>query len=72
MALQALGMHETQRTLVSELQPTGGNFSALVLVGGLLVLRQLAGLRAIPMEPFAGLLAFRFGLGHGLPDRPFF
>ena len=46
VALRALGMHEISRTLVSELQPGGGNFFALLLLGGLVVLRRLAGLDA--------------------------
>ncbi len=65
-------MHETQRTLVSELQPTGGNFSALLLVGGLLVLRQLAGLRAIPLNRSPIFWLFILGWVLGCQTARFF
>jgi hypothetical protein len=49
MALRAFGMHTTQRTLVSEFQPSSGEVFGLVILGGLLILRQLAGLKARPL-----------------------
>jgi hypothetical protein len=49
MASWAFGMHTTQRTLVSEFQPSSGEALALIILGGLLVLRQLAGLKARPL-----------------------
>jgi hypothetical protein len=49
MAIRAFGMHTTQRTLVSEFQPAAGNVFGLVILGGLLILRQLAGLKARPL-----------------------
>ena len=49
MAYRAFGMHATQRTLVGEFQPSSGDVLALVLLGGLLILRQLAGLKARPL-----------------------
>ncbi len=49
MAYRAFGMHATQRTLVGEFQPSSGDVLALILLGGLLILRQLAGLKARPL-----------------------
>ncbi len=49
MAVRAFGMHATQRTLVTEFQPSSGEIPALILLGGLLILRQLAGLKARPL-----------------------
>jgi hypothetical protein len=49
MAQRAFAMHSTQRTLVSEFQPSGGTIFALVILGGLLILRQLARLNARPL-----------------------
>jgi hypothetical protein len=49
MAYRAFGMHVTQRTLVGEFQPSSGDVLALVIFGGLLILRQLAGLKARPL-----------------------
>ena len=49
MAYRAFGMHSTQRTLVSEFQPSSGEVFGLVILGGLLILRQLAGLKARPL-----------------------
>jgi hypothetical protein len=46
VVLLATGKHLTQRTLVSELQPDAGDVYGLYFLGGLLVLRQLAGLKA--------------------------
>jgi hypothetical protein len=65
LALRALGMHQTQSTLVSELQPSGGNVFALILLGGLIVLRQLAKLNAPPLsrQPVFWLMALGWVLG---------
>jgi hypothetical protein len=49
MACRAFGMHTTQRTLVTEFQSSSGDVLALILLGGLLILRQLAGLKARPL-----------------------
>ncbi|MGB7748268.1 MAG: hypothetical protein WBN75_13385 [Verrucomicrobiia bacterium] len=49
MASRAFGMHTTQRTLVTEFQPSSGEVLALIIMGGLLILRQLAGLKARPL-----------------------
>ena len=49
LALLAVGAHATTRTMVTELQPFDGNILALVILGGLLVLRQLAKLNSIPL-----------------------
>ncbi len=49
MASRAFGMHTTQRTMVSEFQPAAGDIWAVAILGGLAVLRQLAGLKARPL-----------------------
>jgi hypothetical protein len=49
MASRAFGMHITQRTMVTEFQPSSGDVLALIILGGLLILRQLAGLKARPL-----------------------
>jgi len=49
MAYRAFGMHSTQRTLVTEFQPSSGELFGLIILGGLLVLRQLAGLKTRPL-----------------------
>ena len=49
MVSRAFGMHTTQRTLVTEFQPSSGEVLALIILGGLLILRQLAGLKARSM-----------------------
>ena len=46
LALNSLGMHKTQITLVGELRPSGGEIFTILLLGGLVVLRQLAKLNA--------------------------
>jgi hypothetical protein len=65
VALLATGMHLTQRTLVSELQPETGDLNALVIFGGLLVLRQLARLNAPPLtrDPVFWLAGLTWVLG---------
>jgi hypothetical protein len=50
VALRAMGMHETQSTLVTELRPSGGDIFMVVLLGGLIVLRQLAKLNVTPLH----------------------
>jgi hypothetical protein len=49
LALLAVGMHLTERTMATELQPFGGDFLALIVMGGLLILRQLAKLNSISL-----------------------
>ena len=64
MAYQAFGMHTTQRTLVTEFQPSSGEVLALIILGGLLILRQLAGLKARPLtaNPAFWLACLTWGL----------
>jgi hypothetical protein len=50
-----IGLHATQNTLATELRPTTGNWFPLLLLGGLLVLRQLA---KIPTRPLNAEPAF--------------
>ena len=49
LALLAVGTHATTRTMASELQPFDGNILALAILGGLLVLRQLANVKTVPL-----------------------
>jgi hypothetical protein len=49
LAINALGMHENQLTLVGELKPSGGEILPIIFVGGLVVMRQLARLSAPPL-----------------------
>lgn len=49
LAFLAVGAHETQRTMVSELQPFNGDTMAVALLGGLLILRALAKLNSVPL-----------------------
>jgi len=65
MAYRAFGMHITQRTLVGEFQPSTGDVLGLVLLGGLLILRQLAGLKARPLtsNPAFWLVCLAWVLG---------
>ena len=49
LALLAGGMHSTTRTMASELLPFGGDVLALIILGGLLILRRLAKLNARPL-----------------------
>lgn len=49
LALLAVGAHATEKTMASELQPFDGNILAVVILGGLLVLRQLAKLNVVPL-----------------------
>jgi hypothetical protein len=65
LALLAVGMHATTRTMAVELQPFDGNIMAAVILGGLLVLRQLAKLNAVPLtkNPAFWLACFGWVLG---------
>jgi hypothetical protein len=60
-----IGLHATQSTLATELRPTTGNWFPLLLMGGLLVLRQLAKLpaRACSVEPAFWLACLGWVLG---------
>jgi hypothetical protein len=49
LALNSLGMHKTQSSLVGELRPSGGDIFPILLLGGMIVLRQLAKLNAPPL-----------------------
>ena len=49
MAQRAFAMHITQRTLVTEFQPSGGTIFGLIIMGGLVIQRQLARLNARPL-----------------------
>ena len=49
LALLAVGAHATTRTMATELQPFDGNILAVGILGGLLVLRPLAKLNAVPL-----------------------
>jgi hypothetical protein len=50
VALRAVGLHQTQNTLVSDLQPPGGDIFTIIVLGGLLILRQLAKLDSPPLH----------------------
>lgn len=65
LALRSVGMHQTQNTLVSELRPSGGDIFSLLLLGGLITLRQLAKLNAPPLvrHPAFWLVAMGWVLG---------
>ena len=49
MARRAFALHITERTLVIEFQPSGGEPFAVIILAGLLILRQLANLKARPL-----------------------
>jgi hypothetical protein len=65
LAFLAVGTHATTRTMASELQPFTGDFLALILLGGLLTLRQLARLNTVPLtkNPAFWLMCFGWVLG---------
>lgn len=65
LAVRAVGMHQTQLTMVSELKPSGGEIYTVLLLGGLVVLRQLAKLDAPPLvrHPAFWLVALGWVLG---------
>ena len=50
VALAAVGKHATQNTLVSELQPSGGDINTLIVLGALLVVRQLMRFDVLPLH----------------------
>jgi hypothetical protein len=69
LALLATGMHATMRTMAGELQPFNGDIMSVAILGGLLILRQLAKLnaRSLSKNPafwlacFTWVLAFKVG-----------
>jgi hypothetical protein len=65
LALRVESIHPTQSTLVEEMKPAGGNFLGLLLLGFLLVARQLAKINAPPMtrNPAFWLVAICWVLG---------
>jgi hypothetical protein len=65
LALLAVGMHDTTRTMATELQPFGGDVLAVGILGGLIILRQLAKLSARPLSknPAFWLVCFGWVLG---------
>ncbi|HXF10077.1 MAG TPA: hypothetical protein VN625_04775, partial [Desulfuromonadaceae bacterium] len=65
LAIRAVGIHPTQITIVEELKPTGGEIFTLILVGGLIVLRQLEGLKlpALTRNPIFWMAAIGWILG---------
>ena len=65
LALGAVGKHTTQNTLVTELRPSGGEIFTLILVGGVVVMRQLAKLNSAPLvkNPAFWLAAIGWILG---------
>ena len=65
LAFLAVGTHATTRTMATELQPFTGDFLALVVLGGLAVLRHLAKLTTVPLtkNPAFWLVCFGWVLG---------
>ncbi len=65
VAFRAVGLHETQNTLVLELQPSGGDIYSIILIGGLLIARQLLKLNVPPLHrnPAFWLVAMCWVLG---------
>ncbi|HEU6447504.1 MAG TPA: hypothetical protein VFV23_03600 [Verrucomicrobiae bacterium] len=69
LALLAVGMHETVRTMASELQPDNGSVFGLLLLGGLIVFRQFTKINPVPltkspvfwMAAFGWVLSFKVG-----------
>jgi hypothetical protein len=59
------GMHSTQRTLASEMQPSSGDTMAFYVLGGLLLLRRLAPLKTQPLlrDPVFWVIAMAWTLG---------
>lgn len=66
LAFSVIGKHLLQRTLVSELQPTVADWFPVILMGGVLVLRQLARLEARPLtrNPAFWLACLGWALGY--------
>ena len=78
LALRSVGMHPTQNTLVTELKPSGGEIFPLLVLVGVIILRQLAKLNAPPLVRHPafwltvlgwvlGCETFRFWEDWGLP-----
>jgi hypothetical protein len=65
LALLAVGAHATTRTMATELQPFDGNILAVIILGGLIVLRQQAKLKVVPLakNPAFWLVCFCWVLG---------
>jgi hypothetical protein len=65
-AWNVIGRHSAQSTLATELRPGGSNYFPLLLVGGLMILRQLARLPSRPLNahPAFWLAAMGWVLGH--------
>lgn len=65
LAFLAVGAHETQRTMASELQPFGGDSMAVALLGGILILRALTKLNSVPLlrDPAFWLACICWALG---------
>jgi hypothetical protein len=65
LAMRAVGMHQTQLTMVSELKPSGGEINTIYLLGGLVLLRQLTKLNAPPLvrHPAFWMVALGWVLG---------
>jgi len=65
LAFLAVGEHATTRTMAVELQPFEGNILAVMILGGLIVLRQLAKLNAVPLakNPAFWLMCISWVLG---------
>jgi hypothetical protein len=59
MAQKAFALHDTQRTLVTEFQPSPPDILSLMIFGGLVILRQLSGLK---WRPLTGNPAFWLAL----------
>jgi hypothetical protein len=65
LAFLCVGMHATERTMATELRPFDGAVVAVGILGGLLVLRQLAKLNTVPLAktPAFWLVVFGWVLG---------
>jgi hypothetical protein len=65
MARLAFALHITERTLVTEFQPSDGDVFVMIILGGLLILRQLAKLNARPLraDPVFWLVCLSWVLG---------
>ena len=65
IACRVFSMYPTQGTMVSEFQPSAGELFGLIILGGLLILRQLAGLKTRPLsaDPAFWLAALTWALG---------
>jgi hypothetical protein len=65
VAFKSIGMHDTQRTLVTELQAGNGDFPMLVVLGGIVLLRRLGGhtVRPLSTNPALWLTVIGWVLG---------